>query len=297
MAFDTCQMVYNKFCQQLTSGGVLKGKTLGKLMNTTQQALQGKVALITGAGSGIGKATALLMARQGAAIAALGRSGDELIQTVTEIEQQGGKALAIIADVADASSVQQACQTIEQQFGRLDVVFVNAGINGVWAPIDELQPDEWQKTIDINLTGTYLTIHFAVPLLKRQGGGAIVVTASVNGTRMFTNTGATAYSATKAAQVAMTKMLALELAKDNIRINVVCPGAIDTSIEDNMAKRDLDDVRDPVVYPKGTIPLTHGKPGRSEDVAELVLFLASDRARHITGTPIWIDGAESLLVG
>jgi NAD(P)-dependent dehydrogenase (short-subunit alcohol dehydrogenase family) len=265
-------------------------------METRQQELQEKVALITGAGSGIGKATALLMARQGATIVAVGRSEDELTETVAQIEQQGGKAIAIVADIAEAAAMQRTYERVEQEAGRLDIVFANAGINGVWTPIDELTPDEWRKTIDINLTGTFLTIRYAVPLLKRQGG-AIIITSSVNGTRIFSNTGATAYSCTKAAQVAMTQMLALELAKDRIRVNVICPGAIETEIDDNTERRDLDEVKEPVEFPEGKIPLTDGQAGTSEEVADLVLFLASDRARHITGTPVWIDGGESLLMG
>lgn len=265
-------------------------------MNTQSTDLQGKVALITGAGSGIGKATALLMARQGATVVALSRTDDETKETVAEIEQQGGKALAVTADISSVDDMQRTCETIQQEFGRLDIVFANAGINGVWAPIDELEPDEWKRTIDINLTGTYLTIRYAVPLLKRQGG-SIIITASVNGTRIFSNTGATAYSCTKAAQVAMAQMLALELAKHKIRVNVVCPGAIDTNIDESTEQRDLDKVKEPVEFPEGSIPLTDGQSGTSDDVADLVVFLASDRARHITGTPIWIDGAESLLMG
>lgn len=264
---------------------------------TTEKELQGQVALITGAGSGIGKATALLMGRAGAKIVALSRSADEINQTVAEIKQAGGEAVAITADVAKEEDMRLAYAQTERQYGRLDIVFANAGINGVWAPLDEIELDEWQKTIDINLTGTFLTVKHALPLLKKQGKGSIIVTASVNGTRMFTNTGSTAYSCTKAAQVAFTQMIALELAKHKIRVNVVCPGAIETNIEESADRRDIDKIKEPAEFPQGEIPLTDGKPGTSEQVADLVLFLASDRASHITGTPIWIDGAESLLVG
>ncbi len=155
----------------------------------------------------------------------------------------------------------------------------------------------WGDAIATNLRGTYLTLHYGVPHLKQAGGGAVVITASVNGTRIFSNAGATAYSSTKAAQVAMTQMLALELAKFRIRVNVVCPGAIETAIDQSTTHRSQDIAEEPVDYPEGKIPLTDGKPGTAEEVAELVAFLSSDRARHITGTPIWIDGAESLLVG
>ena len=126
---------------------------------------------------------------------------------------------------------------------------------------------------------------------------AVIITSSVNGTRNFSNSGATAYACSKAAQIAFTKMTALELAKDKIRVNTICPGAIETDIGENTDHRDLEHVQEPVDFPEGKIPLNEGKPGSSEQVAQLALFLASDAASHISGTPIWIDGAESLLKG
>jgi NAD(P)-dependent dehydrogenase (short-subunit alcohol dehydrogenase family) len=257
--------------------------------------LQGKVALVTGAGSGIGKATALRFAREGAMVGVLSHTADEIRKVAEEIERAGGRAIALVADVADEGQMRKAVADLVQAHGRLDIVFANAGINGVWAPIDELQPQEWDRTINTNLRGTYLTLHHAVPHLKKAGG-SIVITASINGSRTFTSAGATAYSATKAAQVAMAQMLAVELAKHKIRVNVVCPGKIDTEISDNTEKRDTQEAEVPAEYPAGSIPLTGQEPGTSEEVAELVLFLASDRARHITGTPVWIDGGQSLLV-
>ncbi|MCD6071971.1 MAG: 3-oxoacyl-[acyl-carrier-protein] reductase [Microvirga sp.] len=257
--------------------------------------LQGKVALVTGAGSGIGKAAALRLAREGAMVGVLSHTDDEIREVAQEIEQAGGKAIPLVADVADESQMKKAVADLVQAYGQLDIVFANAGINGVWAPIDELQPAEWDRTINTNLRGTYLTIHYAVPHLK-TAGGSIVITASINGTRTFTSAGATAYSATKAAQVAMAQMLAVELAKHKIRVNVVCPGKIDTEITENTDKRNTEEAEVPAEFPAGRIPLTGNEPGTSEEVAELVLFLASDRARHITGTPVWIDGAQSLLV-
>jgi NAD(P)-dependent dehydrogenase (short-subunit alcohol dehydrogenase family) len=258
--------------------------------------LVGKVALITGAGSGIGKAAALLLAKEGAKIAALGKGEEDINKTITQIKNAGGEAIPLIADISQPQEMQQAIQQISTQWGRLDIVFANAGINGVWAPLEELEPDEWDKTINVNLKGTFLTVKYAVPLLKKQGG-SVIITSSVNGTRIFSNTGATAYSCTKAAQVAFTKMVALELAEQRIRVNVICPGAIETNIDKSTTQRDLDKVREPVDFPEGRIPLTDGKPGTSEQVAQLVLFLASDASNHITGTEIWIDGGESLLMG
>jgi NAD(P)-dependent dehydrogenase (short-subunit alcohol dehydrogenase family) len=258
--------------------------------------LQDKVALVTGAGSGIGKAAAVRFAREGARVGALSRTQDEIQATVHEIEQAGGQAIPLLADISDADQMRHAIEALVGTYGRLDIVFANAGINGVWAPIDELQPEEWDQTIANNLRGTYLTVHYTVPYLKKAGAGSIVITSSINGTRTFTTPGATAYSCTKAAQVAMTQMLALELAKYRIRVNAVCPGKIETEIEENTSHRDTERAQVPAEYPQGNIPLTGGEPGTSDDVVELVLFLASDHSRHITGTPVWIDGGQSLLV-
>ena len=255
-----------------------------------------KVALITGAGSGIGKATAVLLAQQGVKVAVVSHTADEVKETVAEILKGGQEALSVVADVGQEEQVQRGVQEVINKWGRLDIVLANAGINGVWAPIDELSLQDWSNTINTNLTGTFLTIKYAAPYLKKQGG-AITVIASVNGTRVFSNTGATAYSASKAGQVAITKMLAVELAPQNIRVNVVCPGQTDTEISDNTQSKNVEKVKFPVEYPKGKIPLGDGKPATSEQVAQTVLFLSSDAATHITGTEIWIDGASSLVTG
>lgn len=257
----------------------------------------GTVALVTGAGSGIGRASALRLAAAGCAVGVLTNQQAEAEDVVSEIKTGGGRALPLVADVGDEDQMKAAIADLVREYERLDYLFVNAGINGVWAPIDEIGPDEWDRTINTNLRGTYLTLHYGVPHLKRAGQGAIVVTASVNGTRIFSNAGATAYSATKAAQVAMAKMLALELAKFRIRVNVICPGQIDTNIQSSTSQRNANVAGEPVEYPAGKIPLTDGEPGKADEVAELVSFLLSDNARHISGTPVWIDGAESLLVG
>ena len=256
--------------------------------------LKGKVVLVNGAGSGIGAATAQRLAQEGARVALFSRTKEELEQVAQQIGTE--QTLVIPGDVSHEDDIKAAYQQIIDRWGRLDIVFAIAGINGVWAPIEELTLDDWQKTIDINLTGTFLTIKYAVPHLKKQGG-SVIVGASINGTRVFSNTGATAYSSSKAGQVAMTKMLALELAKHRIRVNAVCPGAINTEIEDNTQRQNIEKEKEPAEYPEGMIPLTDGDPGESEQVAELVYFLASDMSSHITGTEIWIDGGESLLKG
>jgi NAD(P)-dependent dehydrogenase (short-subunit alcohol dehydrogenase family) len=257
--------------------------------------LAGKFALVTGAGSGIGKAAALKLAAAGADTALLGRTESELDETAAEVRRSGRTALVLVADTSKDEPMRAAFSKAGEVFGRLDVVFANAGVNGVWAPLEDLTYDEWTATNAINLGGTFLTLHYAVPLMK-QHGGSIVINASINGTRTFTNVGASAYSASKAGQLALGQMAALELARYRIRVNVVCPGAIESEIDENTDARNLETVKVPATYPQGTIPLTGGKPGLAEDVADLVLFLASDSSKHVTGTPIWIDGAQSLML-
>lgn len=258
--------------------------------------LEGKVALVTGAASGIGKASAQLMAREGAKVGLLDISEQALNQAAEEISASAGQCLRLVADVSDAGQVERSIQKLISEWDRLDIVFANAGINGVLAPVDQIEPPEWSKTISINLTGTFLTVKYSVPYLKKRGG-SIIVTSSINGNRKFTNIGGTAYSSTKAAQVAFTKMIALELAQNRIRANVICPGSIETNIGESTQKRGIEEIEEPVQYPEGKIPLTDGKPGKPEQVAQLVLFLASDASSHVTGSAIYIDGAQSLLEG
>jgi NAD(P)-dependent dehydrogenase (short-subunit alcohol dehydrogenase family) len=255
---------------------------------------QRKTALVTGAGSGIGRATSLRLANGGAFVALLGRTEDELRQTLDEIRADGGDGLVLVADVSDAGQMAQAVERLITAREGLHIVVANAGINGTWAPIDDLKPEEFDSTIAVNLRGTYLTLHHSVRHLKRSGGSIIVV-SSINGTRTFTTPGATAYSATKAAQLAMVQQLALELGRHGIRINAVCPGAIDTEIDDNTQTRKERQAIVPVEFPEGDIPLTGGAPGTAEEVADVIAFLASDASRHVTGTPIWVDGGQSLL--
>jgi NAD(P)-dependent dehydrogenase (short-subunit alcohol dehydrogenase family) len=257
--------------------------------------LANRVALVTGGGSGIGEAAAKLLAKQGAKVAVLDHKMENAARSADYINQNGGEALPLAADISQPELMEKAVRQIVDKWGALHIVFANAGINGVWAPIEELKPEEWEKTISTNLSGTFYTIKYAVPYLKKSGG-SVIITASVNGTRIFSNTGATAYSCTKAGQVAMAKMLALELAQSKVRVNVICPGAIDTNIDQNTEKRNTEEVQVPVEYPEGSQPL-EGGAGSAEQVAQLVLFLASDASNHITGTEIWIDGAESLLRG
>ncbi|APH05831.1 SDR family oxidoreductase [Bacillus weihaiensis] len=254
-----------------------------------------KVALVTGAGSGIGRATALGLSKAGVKIGLVDLKDDRLENVKKEILDSGGEAIFTDTDVSDPKRVEQSVKEIFEEWNRIDYVFANAGINGTVSPIEDLSPEDWDQTLSTNLKSTFLTVKYTIPHLKKRGG-SIVITSSINGNRKFTGFGMSAYSSSKAAQVAFGKMAALELAQYNIRVNIICPGGIETNISQNtfVEKTKLDKIKIPIVYPQGNHPLGH-RSGKAEEVASLVQFLLSDQSHHITGTEIYIDGAESLL--
>ncbi|TKC18993.1 SDR family oxidoreductase [Robertmurraya kyonggiensis] len=257
--------------------------------------LENQVALVTGAGSGIGRAAALKLAQNGAKIALVDLHKDHVEEVKTQIEEMGSEGLVLEANVAHPEEVEACYQKTVKQWDRLDIVFANAGINGEVTPIEDLEPKDWELTISNNLTSTFLTVKYAIPYLKTNGG-SIIITSSINGNRIFKNFGMSAYSTSKIGQMGFGKMAALELAQYHIRVNIICPGAIETNISENTwkEKEKLKKVEIPVVYPEGNQPLEH-RAGKAEQVADLVLFLASSQSSHITGSEIFIDGAESLL--
>lgn len=256
--------------------------------------LDGKVAFVTGGASGIGKGTALRFAQEGAKIALADMQAEEGEKARAEIAGLGAETLFFALDVSDAQAVEAAIRETVEKLGGLDIVFANAGINGVWAPLEELEPEEWDRTLAINLKGTFLTVKYAVPYLKKAGGGSVIITSSVNGNRTFSNPGASAYSSSKAGQTAFMKMAALELGRHGIRVNAVCPGAIETNINERTEQRDTDRIGISVEMPKGS-PALHGGQGDPVDVADTCLFLASDLSRHVSGVDIYVDGGASLL--
>lgn len=269
--------------------------------------LKDHVALITGGSTGIGRAAAVAMAREGARVAITARRAERCQQAVEEIEKQGGEALALPGDISQPEHVQELVVATVRRWGRLDIVVPNAGINGVMAPIEDLTPEEWDQTQNINIKGTFLTVKYAIPHLRESGGGSIVIVSSVNGNRIFSNMGFTAYSCSKAAQVAFAKMAAVELAQWNIRVNVVCPGFTHTSIIENTVFRNLEKIYPPdfmdkladlekyLDYIKKEIPL--GRGASAEEVAAVILHLASDESSYVTGTEVYVDGALSLSQG
>lgn len=264
--------------------------------NKREGRLAGKIAFITGAGSGIGRAAALHFAKEGADLALLDRKEETLTDVLKQAQAYGATCIAIEADISNEKQIRGAYEQISARLGRLDIVFANAGINGVLSPIELMELDDWNTTVQVNLNGTFLTVKHAIPLLKEKGG-SIIITSSINGNRVFSNIGFSAYSSTKAAQTAFTQMAALELADYGIRVNAICPGAIKTNIDESTERTpELAEVTIPVEYPEGDQPLEKG-PGRPSQVAKLALFLGSDDSDHITGTTVYIDGAESLLRG
>ena len=257
--------------------------------------LKAKAALVTGGGSGIGRATAKRMALEGARVAVCDRDANGCAETVAEIKKEDGEAIALVGDVSRPEDVQRQVNETAHRFGQLDIVVPNAGLNGVLAPIEDLTPEEWDIPFAVNTRGTFLTVKYAIPHLRKRGG-SIVIVSSVNGTRLFSSWGFAAYSSSKAAQVAFARMAAVELARWNIRVNVVCPGASKTNIMKNTTYRNLERIRIPREYPEVRVPL-HNRPAEPDEIAANIVHLASDDARYVTGAEVYVDGALSLFQG
>src|ERR1700719_528016 len=250
--------------------------------------LQGKVGLVTGGTSGIGRDTAVLFAKAGAKVVVAGRREVEGEETVELIRRAtGSDALFVKADVSKAAEVDALIQRAVEKFGRLDVAFNNAGIEGHWVPITEQSEEDWDHTIDINLKGVWLCLKYEIRQMLKQGdGGAVVNMASVAG--LMGLAGAATYSASKHGVMGLTKSAALENARSGIRVNVVCPAVIETPMADRAYE-------DPAIHKfvLGLHPI--GRFGKPEEIAEAVVWMCSDRASFITGQSLVLDGG--LLAG
>jgi NAD(P)-dependent dehydrogenase (short-subunit alcohol dehydrogenase family) len=244
--------------------------------------LEGKVGLVTGGTSGIGRDTALLFAKAGAKVVVAGRRGREGEETVALINAAGGDGLFVKTDVSKAPEIETLVKKVVEKFGRLDVAFNNAGIEGVWSSIVSESEEEWDRTFDINLKGVWLCLKYEIrQMLKQGGGGAVVNMASVAG--LIGLAGAAAYSASKHGVIGLTKSVALETARSGIRINAVCPAVVETPMADRLYSA-------PEVnkFVLGLHPI--GRFGKPMEIAEAVVWMCSDRASFMTGQSLVLDG-------
>lgn len=241
----------------------------------------GKVALVTGAAAGIGRATALAFAREGAKVVLADVMAEEGKKAVQEIKDAGGQAIFVRTDVSKAAEVKALVEKTVEAFGRLDFAANNAGIEGKTAPTAECTEENWDRVISINLKGIWLCMRYEIPKMQKQGG-AIVNTASIAGLVGFP--GLPAYTASKFGVIGLTKAAALEYAKQGIRVNAVCPGVIHTAMVDRLIEGN----------PEMEAGLTAGTPlsrmGQPEEIAEVAIWLCSDKASFVTGHALAADG-------
>lgn len=243
----------------------------------------GKVALVTGAAAGIGRASAVTFAREGARVAVVDDDVDGGEETVAMIEQSGGTALFVRCDVARAAQVEEAMARTVSAFGRLDCAHNNAGVEGPMALTAEYEEDEWDHLIDVNLKGAWLCMKHEIPRMLFRGGGAIVNTASFAG--VVGVEGLPSYSASKFGVNGITKVAALEYASMGIRVNSVCPGPIQTAMIDRLSETH------PQMLAELLASAPMGRLGRPEEIAEAAVWLCSDRASFVNGHSMVVDGA------
>jgi NAD(P)-dependent dehydrogenase (short-subunit alcohol dehydrogenase family) len=243
----------------------------------------GKVALVTGGSSGIGRATALCFARDGAKVVVAARRSDEGEETAHLIQESGGEAIFVKTDISHGVEVQALVATCLATFGRLDYACNNAGIEGPNMPTIDCREEDWQAVMDINLKGTWLCLKYEIPPMITQGGGAIVNMASVGGLIGFP--GLAPYVATKHGIIGLTKTVAMEHAQHHIRVNVVCPGLIDTPMADRFTGGPASDTEQFILSLK---PMR--RRGTPMEIAEAVAWLCSDAASFVTGHSMIVDG-------
>jgi NAD(P)-dependent dehydrogenase (short-subunit alcohol dehydrogenase family) len=254
-------------------------------MADEQGRLTGKVAFVTGAGTGIGRATALAFAREGASVVVVGISEPDLLETVREVEGLGGRALAVTCNVTRSEQVQAALNRTIDTFGRLDAAFNNAGVEQPITAAADVTEEEWDRIVGVNLRGVFLCMKYELPLILRQGGGTIVNTSSGAGVRGFK--GQAAYAATKHGVIGLSKSAALDYAAQNVRINVVAPGIVATPMMQRFTGGTPEE-RQRVIAQE---PI--GRMGTPEEIAAAVLWLCSDAASFVTGATLVADGGQT----
>jgi NAD(P)-dependent dehydrogenase (short-subunit alcohol dehydrogenase family) len=252
--------------------------------------LDGKVALVTGAGNGIGRATARLFARHGAAIGAVDIAGDLAQEVAAEIQASGGRAVAIRADVASEVDVATAVATVARAFGGLNILINNAGVpSGDNVPIEDMPLERWDRSMNVNLRAHLMLAKAAFPWLSRHGG-AVVGTASSGG--MTGLPMAADYGTSKAAVIMLTRQLAAEWGKHGIRVNCVSPGVVSTGFGSPRAPGEERPPVDPAFRAQREQWIPLGRLGEAEEIAKVMLFLASDLASYVTGANVVVDGGE-----
>jgi NAD(P)-dependent dehydrogenase (short-subunit alcohol dehydrogenase family) len=244
----------------------------------------GKAALVTGAASGIGRATALLLAREGARVALCDVDEAAGKETVAAIAKQGAEACFLRADVTDEAQVEAAVRTSLEHYGRLDCAVNNAGITGAGGAIAEISLEAWSRTLAVNLTGVFLCMKHELPVMQRQGAGSIVNVAS--GAGLIAVPGLSPYCASKHGVLGLTKTAALENARTGVRVNAVCPGSTDTP----MLRSAMEGSPDVEKLVLSSVP--GGRLGRPEEIAEAAVWLCSDRASFVTGESMLVDGGS-----
>lgn len=247
-----------------------------------------KVAIVTGASSGIGRATARLFAREGARVVVSGRRQAELDALVSEIEAVGGQAIAVAGDIKRGDVAKALVETAVERFGGLDVAFNNAGVVGAMKPITEMSLEEWRETLDTNLTSAFLGAKYQVPALLARGGGSLIFTSSFVGYTAGLP-GMAAYAASKTGQIGLVKALAAEYGAKGIRVNAVLPGGTDTPASITNAPDATPEV---LAFVEGIHALK--RMASPEEIAHSVLHLASDASSFITGTAFLVDGGVSI---
>lgn len=253
--------------------------------NPDSRDFRGKVAFVTGGGSGIGRATALAFADQGASVVVAGLDPGQLEEVAGLINESGCSALAVTCDVSDSKSVEAALKRSAEKFGRLDFAFNNAGIEQPVKPLAEIGEDEWDRLLAVNLRGVFLCMKHQVPLLQRSGGGVIVNTSSGAGVKGIA--GQAAYAASKFGVIGLTKAAALDYAAQNIRVNAICPGIIETPMMDRFTGG-TEEGRNRVIAQEPV-----GRMGRPEEIASAVLWVCSDNASFLVGHALVMDGGQT----
>jgi len=250
---------------------------------------EGKVSLVTGGGSGIGRATALAFAREGAKVIVADVSEQGGKETVQMIEQAGGDAIFIRTDVSDGTEVMEMVNKAIEVYSRIDCAINNAGVEGMLVNISDYPEEMWNRVIGVNLTGVWLCMKYEIPQMLKQGGGVIINMASIFGLVGLAN--ASAYIASKHGVVGLTKAAALEYSAKGIRVNAVCPGFIETPM---LMERSLKAGENPEVYQQIVSVSPIGRLGKPEEIAETVLWLCSDGASFVTGHSMVADGGYGI---